>query len=164
VSVVDVSTVIAVINVIERDFPDVLVGQATTLTTDAYGDREFVGKIVRRAPVLREESRQARVEVEIPNPERLLAPGMFVRASIQFAQHDGATVVPLTALARREGIQGVFVADTAAKKVRFEPVRTGFTEGGMVEVVEPQLEGYVVTLGHHLLEDGGTIALPEATP
>ncbi len=88
VSVVDVSTVIAVINVIERDFPDVLIGQPAVITTDAYGDREFSGCIARRAPVLKEESRQARVEVEIPNPDGLLAPGMFVRARIQFAEHD----------------------------------------------------------------------------
>ncbi|NQU44117.1 efflux RND transporter periplasmic adaptor subunit, partial [bacterium] len=86
VSVVDLNPVLAVIYVIERDFPDVHVGQAATLTTDAYGDRRFEGRIVRRAPVVREESRQARVEIEAPNPEGLLAPGMFARVRIRFAE------------------------------------------------------------------------------
>jgi len=73
VAVVDVSTVIAVVHVIERDFPDVAVGQLATVTTDAYENKQFTGKIVRRAPVLKEESRQARVEIEMPNSEGLLA-------------------------------------------------------------------------------------------
>ncbi len=164
VSVVDASTVIAVINVIERDFPDVLIGQPAVVTTDAYGDREFAGRIARRAPVLREESRQARVEVEIPNPDGLLAPGMFVRARIQFAEHEGATVVPTAALARRGKAEGVFLADTAQKVAHFVPVKLGIRDGDVVEVLDPPLKGMVITLGQHLLEDGGAIRVPEGAP
>ena len=160
VSVVDLSTVIAVIHVIERDFPDVRVGQAATITTDAYADRRFTGKVVRRAPVLREESRQARVEIEMPNPERLLAPGMFVRAHIEFAEHRNATVVPVAALVRRNGSQGIFLADIKEMKGRFVPVQVGVVNGNAAEVLSPKLEGMVVTLGHHLLEDGAAISLP----
>ena len=161
VSVVDVSSVIGVIHVIERDFPDVRVGQAATISTDAYPGREFHGKIVRRAPVLREESRQARVEIEMPNPEGLLAPGMFARVRIRLAERPGATVVPASALVRRNGRQGVFLADPAQGKAHFVAVRIGILSGEAAEVLEPKLEGMVVTLGHHLLEDGGAIVVPE---
>jgi len=164
VSVVDVSTVTAVVNVIERDFPEVGVGQLATVTTDAYENKQFTGKIVRRAPVLKEESRQARVEIEIPNAEGLLAPGMFVRTRIQFAEHKDATVVPVTALVQREGRQGVFLADTKEMKARFVPVKLGIVSGDSAEVTEPRLEGMVVMLGHHLLEDGSPITLPDARP
>ena len=162
VSVVDLTTVIAVIYVIEQDFPDVRVGQPATVTTDAYEDRQFMGKIVRRAPVLKEESRQARVEIEIPNPERLLAPGMFVRAHIEFAEHKNATVVPVTALVRRNGKRGIFLADAKEMKGCFVPVQVGIVNGNSAEVLSPKLEGMVVTLGHHLLEDGAAISLPRA--
>ena len=160
VSVVDLSTVIAVIYVIERDFPEVRVGQAATVSTDAYPGREFHGKIVRRAPVLREESRQARVEIEVPNPEGLLAPGMFARVRIRFAERPDATVVPASALVRRNGRQGVFLADPAQGKAHFVAVRIGILSGDTAEILEPKLEGMVVTLGHHLLEDGGAIVVP----
>jgi RND family efflux transporter MFP subunit len=160
VSIVDTRSVVAVINVIERDFPEIKVGQAATVTTDAYANREFTGKIVRYAPVLREESRQARVEIEIPNEEKVLAPGMFVRARIQFAEHDGATVVPLSAVVRRNGGQGVFLADTAERKAHFVSVKLGIVNGDEAEVIDPPLEGMVVTLGHHLLEDNASILLP----
>ena len=164
VSVVDASSVIAVISVIERDFPEVRVGQAATVSTDAYPGREFHGKIVRRAPVLREESRQARVEIEVPNLEGLLAPGMFARVRIRFAERPDATVVPASALVRRNGRQGVFLADPAQGKAHFIAVSTGILSGDVAEILEPKLEGLVVTLGHHLLEDGGAIVVPEQDP
>jgi RND family efflux transporter MFP subunit len=163
VSIVDISTVKAIINVVEEDFPDIRVGQETTITTDAYGDRKFTGKVARRAPVLEEESRQARVEVEIPNPDRLLAPGMFVRATIQFDIHDDVTVVPGSALVRRNGDRGVFLADLENNSAKFIPVQTGIVDGEWVEIVEPELEGQVVTLGQHLLEDGASIVVSRTT-
>ena len=161
VSVVDLSSVIAVIYVIERDFPQISSGKVLSITTDAYPNKEFTGEIVRRSPVLKEESRQARVEIEIPNPDRLLAPGMFVRVRIQFAEHDNATVVPATALVRRDSKQGVFIVDTREMKAHFVAVTTGIVEGDLVEVLDPRIDGQVVTLGQHLLEDGSSIALPQ---
>ena len=74
VSICDISTLTAVIFVIERDYPKVQIGQPATVTIDAYPDRLVRGKIVRVAPVLQNTSRQARVEVEIPNPDRLIKP------------------------------------------------------------------------------------------
>lgn len=164
VSVLDIHSLIGVIHVIERDYSEVVVGQEAIVTTDAFPDRTFTGKIVRVAPLLKETSRQARVEVEVPNPDRLLKPGMFVRAHIEFATHDNATVVPVAALVKRNGHQGVFVADTQNRKAHFVPVTLGIVSGELAEVIKPPLSGSVVNLGHHLLEDGSPITLPEATP
>lgn len=164
VSILDNSVVVAVIDVIERDYPGVRPGQQAVMECDAYPGREFAGRIVRIAPLLKETSRQARVEIEVPNPERLLKPGMFIRARIEFDRHENATVVPVAALARRDGRQGVFLVDAQEKKARFVPVTLGILDGELAEVVEPPLSGQVVTMGHHLLEDGAAIRLPEETP
>ena len=161
VSIVDLSTVRAIINVVEQDFPEIRIGQPTSITTDAYGDRVFTGKVARRAPVLQEESRQARVEIEIPNPEGLLAPGMFVRVMIEFARHDNVKVVPQTALVRRNDIVGVFQADLGENKAHFVAVRKGIADSSWVEIIEPDLQGPVVVLGHNLLEDGSPTIVPE---
>ena len=163
VSVVDLDPILAVIYAIESDIPKIQIGQPASLTTDAFGARRFEGRIIRRAPVVREESRQARVEIEIPNPGHLLAPGMFARVRIQFDEKPNATVVPLTALATREGKQGVFMADMQGKKARFIPVKVGIRDTADAQVVEPALQGMVVTLGQHLLEDGAAISLPGDT-
>ncbi|MBN2491630.1 MAG: efflux RND transporter periplasmic adaptor subunit [Planctomycetes bacterium] len=164
VSVLDNNVMIAQIDVIERDYPRIRIGQPAVLITDGFPDREFTGRILRIAPLLKELSRQARVEIELANEDGVLKPGMFVRARIEFDRHADVTVVPVAALARRDGHQGVFVADTAEKKARFVPVKAGITEGERVEIVEPALSGSVVTLGHHLLEDGAAIALPGEEP
>lgn len=163
VSVVDIRTVIAVVYVIERDFPEISVGQTAVITTDAYPDVSFEGRIIRKAPVLREESRQARVEIEIANPEELLAPGMFVRASLLLAVRENAVAVPAAALISRNGVQGVFLADTRDMTARFVPVQPGITTGTEVEIIAPEIDGLVITLGHHLLDDQSRILLPEIT-
>ena len=56
------------------------------------------------------------------------------------------------------------MVDGEGKKVRFVPVTVGITEEGWVEILQPQLQGLVVTLGQHLLEDGGPITLSHAGP
>lgn len=161
VSVLEIHSLRAVIHVIERDYSKVRVGQEAIVTTDAFPDTTFTGKIVRVAPLLKETSRQARVEIEVPNRDQLLKPGMFIRAQIEFARHNDVTVVPLSALAKRGDQQGVFLADNETMKARFIPVTLGIVNGKMAEVVKPSLSGSVVTLGHHLLEDGSAITLPD---
>jgi hypothetical protein len=81
--------------------------------------------------------------------------------SLEFAEHAGATAVPVEALVKREGRPGVFVADVQARKARFLPIKVGIQNSERAEVLEPALEGFVVTLGQHLLEDGSPILLPQ---
>jgi len=161
VSILENNPLTAVVYVIERDYPKVEVGQQSIVTTDAYPDKTFTGSVVRIAPLLKESSRQARVEIEIPNPDQLLKPGMFVRAQIEFAKHNNATVIPLAALVRREGKKGIFIADLNNLKARFVPVTTGIINGELAEVIEPKISGLAVTMGNHLLEDGSDITLPQ---
>jgi len=161
VSVLENNPLVAVVHVIERDYPKVKLGQEAVVTTDAYPARSFAGTIVRIAPLLRESSRQARVEVDVPNPEYLLKPGMFVRVQVEFARREDATLVPLPALVRRNGKEGVFIVDIGNRKARFVPVTTGIINGELAEITGPQISGLVVTMGNHLLEDGSGIVLPK---
>jgi RND family efflux transporter MFP subunit len=161
VSVLDIHPLTALIYVIEREYSRIKIGQTALSTTDAFPGQTFKGRVHRIAPLLRETSREARVEIEIPNPEGILKPGMFVRVEIEFARHDDTTVVPLNSLVRRENQRGVFVADQEKRTVRFVPVEVGIVNGDLAEVVSPPLSGSVVTLGHHLLQDGSSILLPE---
>ena len=160
VSILEANSLTAVIHVIESDYPKAKLEQEVTIASDAYPGRIFTGRVVRIAPLLRESSRQGRVEIEIPNPDRLLKPGMFIRAGIEFARHRDATVVPVKALAKRNGKQGVFVADVKTRKAYFVPITVGIINAELAEVLKPALSGQVVTLGQHLLEDESSITLP----
>ena len=160
VSVLDIGKLIAAIHVIERDYPKIQLELEAVLSTDAFPGRTFAGKVIRIAPLLKEKSRQARVEIEIPNAQKLLKPGMFVRVRIQFDEHENATVVPVAALVKRNGTQGLFLADFQEQKARFIPVTVGIVNSVHAEVLNPPITGSVVTMGHHLLEDGALIILP----
>ena len=161
VSILENKPLTAVVYVVERDYPKIKVAQQSVVTTDAYPDRAFTGSIVRIAPLLQESSRQARVEIEIPNSDQLLKPGMFVRVRIEFVSHDNATLIPLTALVERNGRQGIFIADPDNLKARFVPVTVGIINDELAEVLEPDISGLAVTMGNHLLEDGSAITLPK---
>jgi RND family efflux transporter MFP subunit len=164
VSVLENNPLTAVVYVIERDYPKVTIGQQAIITTDAYPGRTFSGSITRIAPLLKESSRQARLEMEVPNPELLLKPGMFVRARVEFAMHENATLVPLPAIVKRDNKEGVFIADTQNLKARFVPVTTGIINGEIVEITKPEISGMVITMGNHLLENGSDITLPKIEP
>jgi multidrug efflux pump subunit AcrA (membrane-fusion protein) len=161
VSILENNPLKAVVYVIERDYPKVTIGQQAVISTDAYPGRTFTGSITRIAPLLKESSRQARLEVEVPNPDLTLKPGMFVRTRVEFARHENATLVPLPALVRRGDKEGVFIADTQKLKARFVPVTTGIINGEIVEITEPEISGLVITMGNHLLEDNSDITLPK---
>ncbi|MBN1256226.1 MAG: efflux RND transporter periplasmic adaptor subunit [Planctomycetes bacterium] len=164
VSIIDIDKLIAVIHVIERDYPHIQVGQDTTISTDAYPEETFTGKIIRIAPLLMTASRQARVEIEVPNSQRLLKPGMFVRVQIQFARHENAITVPQNAIVRRNGQDGVFLVNKEAGKAEFVQTKIGINNGQVVEILEPEISGEVVVLGHHLLVDGSAILLQNSSP
>lgn len=156
-SLLDLERVIAVVDVVERDYFRIRVGQEAVVTTGSLPGREFRGTIVRMAPALDAQTRQARVEIEIPNPDLLLRPGMFVTTGIRFARHPNVTAVPSSALVSREGRKGVFRIDQDAKKAFLICVEPGIAQGDFVEIASPSLDGSVVTMGQHLLEDGSPV-------
>ena len=91
----------------------------------------------------------------------ILKPGMFVRLQILYTEHTDAVTVPVAALVKREGNQGVFQVDVQSQKARFVPVSVGIVQQGIAEILTPDLEGEVVILGNHLLEEGTAVLLPD---
>ncbi len=160
VSILDISKLIAVIHVIEKDYFKLQPGQMAVITTDAMPGKTFSGEVKRIAPMLKEKSREARVEVEIDNPGMVLKPGMFARLQILYTVHNDAVTVPVAALVKRGGIQGIFQVDFESRKARFVPVTLGIVQQGKAEILTPDLKGKVVTLGNHLLEEGTPVRIP----
>lgn len=158
--IVELDPLTAVIFVTERDYARLAAGQTVALSTDAFPGETFTGEVARVAPVFREASRQARVELVLPNPDHRLKPGMFVRAKVALDASDGAQIVPLDALTRRDEVTGVFLVPPEADEVQWKPVTVGLRDGERVQIVEPKLDGRVVTLGHQLVDDGAKISIP----
>jgi RND family efflux transporter MFP subunit len=163
VSLLDIGALVAVVQATEQSYGKIGVGQRVEVRSDAVPGRVFAGTVSRIAPFLREATRQAEVRVEVPNPDAALKPGMPVQLAFEFGRRENVVAVPSAALTRRNEQQGVFMVDEATKRARFVEVQTGFAEGALVEVLDRSLNGLVVTVGQHLLEDGAAVIVSRGT-
>ncbi len=160
VSVIGIDTVIVQTTVIERIYGRIQIGQSAEVSVDAFPSKRFVGKVARIAPMLQEASRVAKMEVEVSNDSLLLKPGMFTKLNVELAQKDSAQVVPSRAVVSRAGENGIFVIPDSAAVARYVPIQLGIVTPEKTEIVSPTIQGRVVTLGQHLLEDGSPVILP----
>jgi len=156
-SIVEIDPIIGVLLVTEKEYSRMTTRQTVSMETDAHPGMTFTGRVSRIAPVFQQSTRQARVEVSVPNEGGLLKPGMFIRATVVMGRKDNAALVPEQALTRRDGKDGLFVLNQDAAKVAWREVRTGISQGGLVEIVSPDLSGNVVTIGQQFLEDGSAV-------
>lgn len=158
VSVVDIGLVRIVANLVERDIGRVSAGMDAAVNVDAYRGEVFNGRVARIAPVLDPTTRTAQMEVEIPNPNYRLKPGMYARVQFTVVEHPNALVVPANAVVDIEGRRGVFVADNQV--ARFRPVQVGIRETDRVEILSGVTEDdTVVTTGASAVRDGDPIRL-----
>lgn len=161
-SILEIDPLIAVIHITDKDYFRIKKDQSAIIGTDALPGKSVPGKIARIAPLLQETSREARIEIEFPNQEELFKPGMFINAQIEYTMHADTTVVPVSAVVKRDNQQGIFLADIENRKAQFVPVKIGIADSELAEIVEPRaFSGFVVTMGQHLLVDGSPIILPE---
>ncbi len=162
ISIIDIQPITCVIYATDKEYFRIKVGQDVSVSSTVFPKKKFHGKVVRLAPLLKETSRQARVEIDIDNENGQLKPGMFVGAEIEFEKRNNVKIVSFSSIVSRGNLQGVFVADIENKKAIFKPVKVGIIEGERAEILEPSdISGFVVTLGQHLLQDGMGIILPE---
>ena len=161
VSVIGIDTVIVRTTVIERVYGLVRIAQPAEIEVDAFPGRAFHGQVSRIAPMLQEASRVAKMEVEVVNDSLLLKPGMFCKVTLVLAEKASAQVVPTQAVITRNGTDGVFMIRDGETAAHFVPVQLGISTPVKTEILTPALDGLVVSLGQHLLEDGSTVILPE---
>ncbi len=159
--VVEIDPIVAEIYVTEKDYAMLRRGQTAQLLIDAFPGETFEGTVDRVSPVFREATRQALVELQVPNPGQRLKPGMFARVSLGLQELEGQTIVPETALVRRDDTMGVFVVNDEGSTVRWVQVEVLVSNDERIAVEGEGLRGRVVTLGQQMLEDGSAIVIPD---
>ena len=158
-SIVELDPIVGIVFVTERDYAHLAPGQPVALSTDAYPGESFAGRIERIAPVFRQSTRQARVEMTIDNPGHRLKPGMFIRATVVLERVTETIIVPASALTERDDRSGVFIVSQNGRSVAWREVKVGIRAGDRVQVQGEGLSGRVVTLGQQLVKDGAAITI-----
>ena len=108
------------------------VGMPTQTTATEYPGRVFDGKVARTANTIDPTSRTLRVEVDIPNADLALLPGMYVRVQFQLPQ-KGLIEIPASALLFRSGGPQVAVVDSDGK-VQFRNISIVHDMGDVIEI------------------------------
>jgi HlyD family secretion protein len=158
VDVVDISKVRLVVNAVERDLKELRAGAAAKVEVDAFPGEMFRGRIARVAPVLDPATRTAPIEIEIPNSDFRLKPGMYARVGITTDTKKETLVVPVDAVADLGGRRGVFQHLNGI--AIFRTVEIGTEGEEFIEIVGGLSEGdQVITTGARALRDGDRVQL-----
>jgi multidrug efflux pump subunit AcrA (membrane-fusion protein) len=82
------------LNVPETDAPSVKVGQRTEVTVQSLLGRKFIGRVTRTANAVDVASRTMLTEVQVPNPDHVLMPGMYVQVKLLAHRDHPPLLVP----------------------------------------------------------------------
>jgi RND family efflux transporter MFP subunit len=143
VSVVDISSLRLVANVVEKDLRNVNPGDPAIVEVDAFPGETFKGRIARVSPILDPATRTAPMEIEIANPQFRLKPGMYAKVSLEVEGRDNALIVPKISLVDSEGRRGVYIANQE-NRAQFKPVTVGIEDSQRAEILEGLTEGEVI--------------------
>jgi HlyD family secretion protein len=159
--VADLSQVAAVVNIPEAQMGGVRKGNTATISVDAFPGRSFTGTVARIAGGVEPDTRTVKTEIDIPNAEGLLRPGMFARMSLS-AGSKQALVVPLSAITVA-GNQS-FVWIVREERVSRRQVTAGQTTAQVVEITAGlTVQDTIVVRGTEMVAEGGRVRAVPAT-
>jgi len=158
------------------------VGLPVIVTSDAFLQQTFTGKITTINPLVDTATRNVEVEATIHNPQFQLLPGMFASVNINSGRPDRFLTLPQTAISFNPYGDAIFVVQQKGMDKKGQPmlvavqkfVITGETRGEQIAVIKGLKEGdLVVTSGQLKLKNGDRIDInnsvvqpnkPVATP
>lgn len=151
-------------NLPQSNAEQIQVGQEIVMTTDAFKDASFTGKITAVSPKVDVNTRNLQIEAQIANPEKKILPGMFANVNIKLGDEVKLLTLPQTAVTYNPYGSTVFIAKPTGKKDKqgnpaLEAqqvfVTTGLTRGDQVAILKGVEEGVtVVTSGQLKLKNG----------
>lgn len=150
-------------NLPEMEAPLAGAGDRAVVRVQSMPGDDFPGTVTRTAWALDPTTRTLRTEVDVPNPDGKLRPGMYAQVTIDLAEQPDALVVPATAVVVQEHRLWCF-AVVDSKAIR-KPVKLGLKSGAEVEIVSG-LDGneLVVQEKGASLTEGQAVELLDAVP
>jgi membrane fusion protein (multidrug efflux system) len=152
-------------NLPQSNAEQVQVGQEVSVTTDAFKDASFKGKITAISPKIDSNTRNIQIEAQIANPDKKVLPGMFANVNINIGSEVKLLTLPQTAVTYNPYGSTVFIAKPTGKldkqgKPGLEAqqvfITTGQTRGDQVAILKGVEEGAVVVTSGQLKLKNGT--------
>lgn len=159
----------------DRMVSRIQVGQTALIRLEDENAEVIQAQVSRISPFLAEGSYSAEAEIDIPNTNRVLRPGMFVTVDVLYGESEQAVLVPESALYENPntGILGIYVAPslrtetpiqepdvydeenppplTEPTPLAFIPIDIVARGRGVAGVSGVELGDWVITVGQNLI-------------
>jgi membrane fusion protein, multidrug efflux system len=99
----------------QKDLAQAQVGRNATLTLDAFPGKSFRGTVNAVNPKVDTDTRNVLVEARVPNPDRVLSPGMFVNVTVDVGSQQRYLTLPQTAIVYNPYGETVYIVRTKSQ-------------------------------------------------
>ena len=145
----------------QQQLARITVGQTLHVTTDAFPNETFEGKVTALDPRVDTTSRNFQVEASVNNSSRRLLPGMFAKVAVQSGAEQRYLTVPQAAITYNPYGATVFTAmkskDGQSLEAQQVFVTVGATRGDQAAVTSGIKEGDIVVTSGQLKLKIGTV-------
>jgi membrane fusion protein (multidrug efflux system) len=142
-------------------------GAPADLIVANLNNQSFRGTIVRTAGAVDPSTRTLLAEVDVPNPGRVLLPGMYVQLQITVNRVNAPLVIPSTALVTRSSgpqVMELVPSGSGRATVHLRTVQVARDYGSTLEITSGLTDGAMVaTIGSQILTDGQTVRIATST-
>jgi cobalt-zinc-cadmium efflux system membrane fusion protein len=129
----DTSNVWVLVNVYQKDLPNVRVGDAVTIQTESYPD-VFHGRISYVAASLDPATRTLQARIETSNPGEKLKKDMYVVASVDAGAMQNAIALPDSAVLRDSENQPFVYVEASPAQFGRRTVTLGDSQNGQTQI------------------------------
>jgi RND family efflux transporter MFP subunit len=141
----------------ESVVPAIRLGESVEVKVPSL-HRNFPGKVARFADRVNLETRTMETEVDVPNPQLVLVPGMYAEVDLTLERHQNALAIPLSALAGSK----VYVV-TPDNKIHVRDVTVGLETANRAEIRSGIQNGEMVVIGNRSQLTPGQNVIPKPT-
>ena len=149
------------VGISEADYTKVRKGDKITLSVDALPGKTFSGNVRRIYPTVDPMTHTVNIEVQVPNQNRELRPGMYAKVGVNFGSSQNI-VVPDAAVVRLQGSgqRNVFVVENGVAVQK--AVSLGRHFDGQYEILSGiEVGEMVVVKGGSALSNGANVEVIE---
>ncbi len=137
----------------------VRIGDSADIYVQATGEH-FTGKVTRFTNALDPSTRTEQVEIDVPNPNYHLQPGMYANVTLLANSRPDALTVPITAVMRHGNKTSVLVVDDQ-NRVQTRQVNLGVESSNRAQVLSGVQEGERVIVGNLGSYQAGELVRPK---
>jgi membrane fusion protein (multidrug efflux system) len=162
VSVARIDQVRVYVSVPEVDVAQITRGVTAQVRLDALPGRQLTGKVTRFADAVDPQSRTMKTEIDLPNPDDRILPGMFGTVTLAISTDPNAMFLPDQCV-RQDSTGNKFVYAVESGRLRKVAIQTGQDNGTITQVFGLGGEQAIVLSGSDNLQEGSPVKAVKAS-